>query len=224
MAWVTGDVIITLVVAHLLASIATAEVRNLQLSNGFLCVQSLLLSAIIASFAVISQNPTLHWWAGTTVLTKAILLPWILYHYMRRLPQVEVKPLVGFAASLIFLLIFLTAFYRFVHTYVEFIAPTTEALVEPARSNLAIAFAIFALGLYVVMARRDAVKIIIGLILLENGVHLSLVTLAPTMPETTVFGITSNVIVAAYLLLYLTEQIYRQFGTMDTLQLSSLKR
>jgi len=30
--------------------------------------------------------------------------------------------------------------------------------------------------------------------------------------------------VAAYLLLYLTEQIYQQFGTMDTLQLSSLKR
>jgi len=60
MAWVTGDVIITLVVAHLLASIATAEVRNLKLSNGFLCVQSLLLSAIIASFAVISQNPTLY--------------------------------------------------------------------------------------------------------------------------------------------------------------------
>jgi hydrogenase-4 component E len=224
MAWVTGDVIITLVVAHLLASVAAAEVRNLKLSNGFLCVQSLLLSAIIAAFAVISQNPTLYWWAGTTVLTKAVLLPWILYHYMRRLPQVEVKPLVGFAASLIFLLIFLTAFYRFVHTYVEFIAPTTEALVEPARSNLAIAFAIFALGLYVVMARRDAVKVIIGLILLENGVHLSLVTLAPTMPETTVFGITTNVIVAAYLLLYLTEQIYQQFGTVDTVQLSTLKR
>jgi len=224
MAWVTGDVIITLVVAHLLASVAAAEIRNLKLSNGFLCVQSLLLSAIIAAFAVTSQNPTLYWWAGTTVLTKAVLLPWILYHYIRRLPQVEVKPLVGFAASLIFLLIFLTAFYRFVHTYVEFIAPTTEALVEPARSNLAIAFAIFGLGLYVVMARRDAVKIIIGLILLENGVHLSLVTLAPTMPETTVFGITTNVIVAAYLLLYLTEQIYQQFGTMDTVQLSSLKR
>jgi hydrogenase-4 component E len=134
------------------------------------------------------------------------------------------ETLVGFAASLIFLLIFLTASYRFVHTYVEFIAPTTEALVEPARSNLAIAFAIFALGLYVVTARRDAVKIIIGLILLENGVHLSLVTLAPTMPETTVFGITTNIIVAAYLLLYLTEQIYQQFGTVDTVQLSTLKR
>lgn len=224
MAWVTGDVIITLVVAHLLASIAAAEVRNLRLSTAALCVQSLLLSGIFAAFAIISQNPTLYWWALTTLLTKAILIPWLLYYYTKRLPRVEVKPLVGFAASLVFLLIFLTAFYRFVHTHTEFIAPTAEALVEPARSNLAIAFTIFVLGLYVVMARRDAVKIVIGLILLENGVHLSLVTLAPTLPETTVFGITTNVIVAAYLLLYLTERIYRQFGTVDTVQLSTLKR
>lgn len=224
MAWVTGDVIVTLVVAHLLASIAAAEIRNLKLSAAALCVQSLLLSAIFAAFAIVSQNPTLHWWALSTFLTKAILVPWLLYYYMRRLPHVEVKPLIGFAVSLIFLLIFLTAFYRFVHTYTEFIAPTEEALVEPARSSLAIAFTIFVLGFYVVMARRDAVKIVIGLILLENGVHLSLVTLAPTLPETTVFGITTNVIVAAYLLLYLTERIYRQLRTVDTLQLSSLKR
>ena len=224
MSWVTGDVIITLVVAHLLASIAAAEIRNLKLSTVALCAQSIFLSATFAAFAVLSQNPSLYWWALTTLLTKAILIPWLLFYYMRRLPKLEVKPVIGFAASLIFLLIFLTAFYEFVHTHIEFIAPTREALVEPARANLAIAFTIFVLGVYVVMARRDAFKIVIGLILLKNGVHLSLVTLAPTLPETTIFGITTDVIVAAFLLLYLTERIYQQFGTVDTVQLSTLRR
>ncbi|MDH7498759.1 MAG: NADH-quinone oxidoreductase subunit K [candidate division NC10 bacterium] len=222
--YVTGNLIITLIVAHLIASIAAVEIRNLRASTWALCVQSLLLCSIFAAFAVISHNVTLYWWVLSTFVTKVIIVPWMLFYYIKRLPKSEVKPIIGFAASLILLFLFLVIFYRFIHTYIEFVAPTPEALIEPARSSLAIAFAIFVLGLYVLVARRDAVKIVIGLVLLENGVHLSLVTLAPMLPETTIFGITTNVIVAAFLLLYLTERVYRQLGTVDTVELSQLKR
>jgi hydrogenase-4 component E len=221
---ITGNLVITLIVAHLIASIAAVELRNLRASTWALCVQSLFLCAIFGAFAVISRNATLHWWVLSTFVTKVIVVPWMLLYYIKKLPKSELKPIVGFAASLILLFLFLVIFYRFVHTYIEFVAPTPEALVEPARSSLAIAFTIFVLGLYVMVARRDAVKIVIGLVLLENGVHLSLVTLAPSLPETTVFGITTNVIVGAFLLLYLTERVYRQLGTVDTVELSQLKR
>jgi len=71
--------------------------------------------------------------------------------------------------------------------------------------------------------RRDAVKAVIGLVLLENGVHLALVTLAPTLPETTLIGIVTNVIITVWLLLYLAGRIFRVLGTTDTAVLSELK-
>jgi hydrogenase-4 membrane subunit HyfE len=79
------------------------------------------------------------------------------------------------------------------------------------------------LGLYVLVIHRDAVKIIIGLHLIENGVHLALVTLVPQLPWTSVLGIVSNVVFAAVMLLWLTENIYKKFGSADTMELSTLK-
>lgn len=221
---VTSNLIVTLIVAHFIASIAAVEIRNLKLSAWALCIQSLFLCSIFAAFGLMSKNETLYWWVLSTFVTKVIFVPWLLLYYIRRLPKVEVRPILGFGVSLALLFGFLIIFYRFVHTYIEFIAPTREALFEPARSSLAIAFTIFVLGLYVMVAKKDAIKIVIGLCILENGVHLSLVTLAPKLPETTVFGITTNIVVAAFLLLYLTERIFKEIGTIDTVELSHLKR
>jgi hydrogenase-4 component E len=121
------------------------------------------------------------------------------------------------------MLVVVVVFYSFLHTHVEFIAPSLEAALEPARSNLALSLTICALGLWVLLVRRDAVKAVIGLVLLENGVHLALVTLAPTLPETTLIGIVTNVIITVWLLLYLAGRIFRVLGTTDTAVLSELK-
>jgi len=219
-----GDLITTLMACHFIASVGAAEIRNLKTATLFLLVQSLLLSFIIVAFAEKSQNYTLYWWAIMTFITKVIIIPGLLWWHIKRTEFIEVKPLVSFVVSFIILSIFLIAFYQMIRTYVGFIAPTVEATIEPARSSLALAFTIFVLGLYVLVVHRDAVKIIIGLHLIENGVHLALVTLVPKLPVTTVLGIVSNVVVAAVMLLFLTESIYKAFGSADTMKLSSLKR
>lgn len=219
-----GEIVVSLIVAHLIASIAAVEFRNLRLSTFALCIQSIFLSCIFAAFVYVGKNPSLYLWCISCVITKVIIIPWLLLIYIRRLPnQEEVKPIIGVRVNLAILCASLVILYRFIHTNIEFIAPTPQATVEPARSCLTIAFIIFALGVYVLVARRDAIKMVIGLCLLENGAHLSLVTLAPTLPETTIIGIATNVVVAAYLLLYLTGGIYKQLGTTDTLELSRLK-
>jgi hydrogenase-4 component E len=73
------------------------------------------------------------------------------------------------------------------------------------------------------LTRRDAIKTVIGLCLLENGVHLSLVSLVPDLPETTLFGIATEVVITAFLLLYVIAGVHRQFGTTDTLQMNELR-
>jgi hydrogenase-4 component E len=79
------------------------------------------------------------------------------------------------------------------------------------------------MGLYAVLTRRDAIKTVIGLCLLENGVHLSLVSLVPDLPETALFGIATEVVITAFLLLYVIAGVYRQFGTTDTLRMNELR-
>ncbi|NIQ98746.1 MAG: hypothetical protein GTN78_00875, partial [Gemmatimonadales bacterium] len=193
---VRSNLIITLMVAHLIASLLAVEVRNLRYSVACLAVQSALLASIFAVFGYLTATPNLYYWALIAVATKVLIIPGLLWHHIAQLPEREIRPVIGFRISVAIVAILVVICYRFMHTYVQFVAPTPEATVEPARSSLAIAFTVFALGLYVLMARRDAVKIIIGLILLENGIHLSLVTLAPTLPETTVLGVTTNIVVA----------------------------
>src|SRR5208283_4942486 len=63
----------------------------------------------------------------------------------------------------------------------------------------------------------------LGLFLLENGVHLSLVSLAPGMPETALFGVATEVVVTVFLLLYVVGGVRREFGSTDTFRLRELR-
>jgi hydrogenase-4 component E len=74
------------------------------------------------------------------------------------------------------------------------------------------------------VARRDLVKVIIGVVLLENGAHLALISLVPGRAETAILGIATNIALSAWLLLYFGQVMYKVLGTTDTLKLSELKR
>ncbi len=221
---ITGsNLIITLFLIHFVASLFAAELRNLRLSVVAICVQSLFLASILFAFAKLGANPTLYWWSLTALVTKVMLIPGLLWIYLRRFPAREIRPYLGPVPSVLIMLLLVVIFYGFIHTHVEFIAPTPEATIEPARTNLTLALVISSLGLYVLLVKRDTVKVVIGLVLLENGVHLSLMTLAPTLPETAIIGIVTNVIITVWLLLYLSGRIYVSLKTTDTSSLSKLK-
>lgn len=218
-----GDFIVTLYLVHFGFSLLAAELRNLKWSVAAIVIQSLTLASILITFAHIGHNPSLYWWGFATLGTKVFAIPYLLSLYIRRLPTAETRPWLGTIPSVGVMLVLVVVFYSFLHTHVEFIAPSLEAALEPARSNLALSLTICALGLWVLLVRRDAVKAVIGLVLLENGVHLALVTLAPTLPETTLIGIVTNVIITVWLLLYLAGRIFKVLGTTDTAVLSELK-
>jgi len=219
-----GNLIITLYLIHFGFSLLAAELRNLRWSVLAITLQSLFLASILATFANIAANPSLYLWSLTALITKVMLIPYLLWLYIRQLPTAETRPWLGTIPSVAVMLLLVVFIYSFLHTNVEFIAPSLEAAVEPARSNLALSLTVCSLGLWVLLVRRDAAKAVIGLVLLENGVHLSLVTLAPTLPETTLIGIVTNVIITVWLLLYLAGRIFRTLGTTDTALLSELKR
>jgi hydrogenase-4 component E len=216
--------VVTLMVIHLFASILAAEWRNFRSATYALIVQSLTLTLLLALYGLFWEQPWVVVWAGCALLTKALLIPYLLFRAMRTLPVEEVEPFLGPRSSLALVLLLTVVFFQWFHTSVNEIAPTVASMSEPAKSSLALAFTVFVLGLWVCTTRRDVVKVAIGLLLLENGAHLALVTLAPSLPQTAALGIFTNIVVVVWLLLHLGEVIYRALGTTDTAQLSALRR
>ncbi|MGD1157272.1 MAG: NADH-quinone oxidoreductase subunit K [Terriglobia bacterium] len=211
----------TLSLAMVITSVAAVEMRRLKFSIvAYLC-QALLIVGLLLSFAPV--NRALYWWAATALVTKAILTPWFLFRSIRGADDRELKPVIGFGPSAIIAALLMLSFYRLTHGRVALLAPTELGQLEVFRTNLAVASTVFALGLYAVLTRRDAIKTVIGLCLLENGVHLSLVSLAPGLPETALFGMATEVVVTVFLLLYVIGGVRQAFGSTDTFRLRELR-
>ena len=205
----------------MITSVAAVEMRRLKFSIvAYLC-QALLIVGLLLSFA--SVNKALYWWAATALITKAVLTPWFLFRAIRGVDDRELKPVIGFGPSAVIVALLMMSFFRLTHGKVALLAPTGMAQLEVFRTNLAVASTVFALGLYAVLTRRDAIKAVIGLCLLENGVHLSLVSLAPSLPETALFGVATEVVVTVFLLLYVIGGVRQVFGSTDTFLLRELR-
>ncbi len=218
-----GNTLITLSLAILLTSVLAVETRNLRTATIFYILHSIFLFFIIISYASIMDNPTLYLWALTCFITKVIIIPLLLWHFIKGVSVIEYKPFIGFAVSLFIIVILSLGFFNLFQRLIDFLAPTAASTQEPIRSLLAVSFMVFMLGLYTLISRRDAVKTVIGLVLLENGVHLVLLSLVPNLSETTMIGILTNVTAIVFILLYLSRTIYEIFGSTDTTKLSELK-
>jgi hydrogenase-4 component E len=217
-----GGLVVTLMVIHLLASMIVAEMKNLRGAVYALVVQSLTLCFVILLLGW-GQGWMVAWffWA---LATKVFFLPWLFLRTMRAFPQREEAPIAGGWVSFAVVAASVLVIYQLLHTYLATLVPTVAAAAEPTRSSLAMAFTIFVLGIYVCVSRRDLVKVIIGVVLLENGAHLALISLVPARAETAILGIVTNVVLSAWLLLYFGTVMIKVLGTTDTLKLSELRR
>lgn len=217
-----ANLIETLSLTMVITSVAAVEMRRLKLSAvAYLC-QALLMVSLLVAFG--AANTALYWWAGVALVTKAILTPWFLLRSLRGIDDRELKPVIGLGPSVIVACSLMWGFFQLTHGQSTFLALTGMAQLDVYRTNLAVASTVFALGLYAVLTRRDAFKTVIGLCLLENAVHLSLVSLAPELPETALFGVATEVVVTVYLLLYVIGGVRQEFGTTDTFRLRELRR
>ena len=218
---VSPDLVHALSLTMIFTSFAAVEARNLRYATIAYLFQALLICGLLVAYSV--QNSALLYWAATALVTKAILVPWFLWRATAGAEE-ETKPIIGFGVSAVLLIVLLSVMYKLTHMHAgAFIGAATGNLAAILPTNLAVAFTVFVLGIYAILTRRDAIKTVIGLCLLENGVHLSLVSLAPTLEETALAGIATEVVITVYLLLYIIGGIKSKFGSTDTYKLSELR-
>lgn len=205
----------------LFTSLLAAEVRLLRWSVWAYGAQGWLLALLLAGIGWFSGNEALYAWAATVAASKGLILPWLLGRYVRgggpgsgfgverKAPPLAISLT---AAALAGAAAFLLA-DRFGGWLLEGLSWERSWSGVP---GLQIAAAILAVGSWTLLAHRDVAKTVIGVCLVENSVHLALVSLAPSLPETGEVGIVTDVILAVWLLLAVARGAAEAAGSRDT--------
>lgn len=180
-------------------------------------IQSLVLVGIFCAIAQSYHAHELFSWAATAVISKVILLPAILFIYLGKLRDAKAEQPVMHTAwiAILVAVISIGAFYA--------IAPVQVPLVANLKPALAVSLAHFFIGLLCIVSQRNILKQVFGYCLMENGSSLTLALLAHDAPHLMEIGITIDAIFAVIVMVILARLIYRQLGTLDVQQLTTLK-
>ena len=212
-----ASVINTLSGLLLVTSLLVIETRNPRQSAILYSFQSLVLVTIFVALAMFRGAPQLYLWAASAFVTKAILVPVILYVALSRVNAATTSPsTVSTPVSVILAAVAVVVSF----TVVSQIELKSAADFIPA---LAISVAHFFFGQLCIVTQRNIFKQILGFCLMENGSHLTLALLAFRAPELVEFGIATDAVFAVIVLVLLAGQIYRRLHTLDSAELNVLK-
>jgi hydrogenase-4 component E len=152
-----------------------------------------------------------------TIALKSFVIPAMLTRAMRDLAiHREVEPVIGFVPSL--LLGGLGTGLSLVFARTLPLAPEhVGSLLVPAA--LATAFT----GFLLLATRRKAITQVVGYLALENGVFVMGLSLVEAMPFFVEIGVLLDLVVAIFVMGIIIQHISREFSSIDTAQLSSLK-
>jgi hydrogenase-4 component E len=151
------------------------------------------------------------------LVVKGVLIPWLLYWAIHEASiRREVDPLVGFVPSLVLGGLGVTAAFALSSRLPLPTGARHEYLVPTALSTIWT-------GLLLVIARRKAVTQVIGFLVLENGVFLFGLLLSDFMPTMVEAGVLLDLFAAVFVMGIVIFDINREFSSMDTEKLSSLK-
>ena len=212
-----ASVINTLSGLLLVTSLLVIETRNPRQSAILYSFQSLVLVTIFVALAIFRGAPQLYLWAASAFVTKAVLVPLILYVALSRVEGATASPsTVSTPVSVMLAAVAVVVSF----TVVSQIELKSAAAFIPA---LAISVAHFFFGQLCIVTQRNIFKQILGFCLMENGSHLTLALLAFRAPELVEFGIATDAVFAVIVLVLLAGQIYRRLHTLDSAELNVLK-
>ena len=212
-----ANVINTLSGLLLLTSLLVIETKKPRQSAVLYGFQSLILVMIFLTLAMLMGAPQLYLWAASAFITKAVLVPLILYFALSKVAETTTSlNTVSTPVSIILAAVAVVISF----TVVNQIGLKSAADFTPA---LAISVAHFFFGQICIVTQRNIFKQILGFCLMENGSHLTLALLAYRAPELVEIGIATDAVFAVIVLVLLAGQIYKHLHTLDSAELNVLK-
>jgi hydrogenase-4 component E len=203
----------------LILAFAMVATRQVQGVVRFFIWQSAFLAA--SSFLLAFGRHSIHLWAlgAITVAAKVVIIPWVLKRtlsknlYERR----EIEQVLNIPVSLLIALLLAVA-ANFLVTPLVALSPDPVIHV-----NLPIGLAGVLIGAYSLVARREAIPQLIGILAMENGAFFAGIALAPELPLIAELAVAVDVILIAVIVGVLTREIKDTIGTTEAGALSELK-
>lgn len=211
------DVINSLSGLLILTSLLVIETPRLRTSAILYGVQSLVLVLIFLALAVMMEAEQLYLWAASAFVTKALLVPYILYRAQKGIAQAD-QPHAGMSATTSIILAAVSVIVSFL-----VINRLDLKLAVEFRPALAVSVAHFFFGQLCILTQRNMLKQVLGFCLMENGSHLTLALLAHNAPELVEIGIGTDAVFGVVIMAVLAIQIYKNLNTLDAVSLTSLK-
>lgn len=203
----------------LLTAFGMVATRQVQGVMRFFVVQSLFLSA--SAFLIGFSRNSIHLLALgiITIAAKVIAIPWVLKRtlpgdlYERR----EINQVINIPSSLLIALLLAIA--------AEFlVSPLLAITPDPViHVNLPIGLAGILIGAYSLIARREALPQMVGILAMENGAFFAGIAIAPDLPLIAELAIAIDVILIVVVIGVLTRNITQTIGTTEAASMSELR-
>jgi hydrogenase-4 component E len=155
--------------------------------------------------------------AVVVLVVKGLFLPRLLRRALLTADvKREVEPWIGFTASIVLNILLLV---------LSFWVTSRFTMPRPMPSPLALPLALSTIltGLFVIISRFNALNQVVGYLVLENGVYLFGLILAPEVPLLVEMGILLDVFVAVFVMGLAIFHISREFDHLEMDQLTTLK-
>lgn len=194
-------------------------IRRLDSAILLLALQGVML-AVASAAAALAESSWRAWAALMVAISvKAVAIPILLRFVLDRLAvrreletTISVKVAFPFAVALV---------------------PLSFSAIEPvtqrqnhgfdAPNALPTAMALLLLGLFTMVIRKKALTQVIGLVTMENGLYLAAVAATRGLPFTVEFGVALDVLTGVGVMGLVMHEINRQFGTLNTDRLRTLR-
>lgn len=152
-----------------------------------------------------------------TLLIRGFGIPFYLHYAVKKVAiSRELEPIVGYHASL---LVGLVLIVGAIYVSPKFNLPAVQGdtLLLPTAITLIVA------GMFLLMARRKAIAMVIGYIMMENGIYLIGTSFSVRAQHIVEFGILLDVLAGVMIMAIVLQNIKKTFDDVDTALLRTLK-
>jgi len=151
------------------------------------------------------------------ILTKGIVIPYLISEAIRKAQiRREVEPFIGYVPTLLIGAVFTAISFAFADKLP--LAPEhRDLLFVPA------SIATLLTGFLILTTRRKAISMVIGYLVLENGIFVFGLLLTEAMPVMIEAGALLDLLVGIFVMGIVINHISREFSSIDTSRLRTLK-
>ena len=199
----------------LLLNFAVLGTSRLAFSVRAVALQGVLLGILPALIHPFSWH--LAFIVVSIILVKGAVIPILIIRAIRQAEiQREFVPFIGYIPSLVLGALFTSLAFIFAAKLP--LAPEHEGLLFVPAS-----IATVMCGFLILMGRRKAISQVIGYLLMENGIFIFGLLLAEAMPVMVEAGALLDLLVGIFVMGIVINHISREFSTLDTSRLSTLR-